>query len=65
MGAIDEYIYLLDEAFGGKGRRGVEREAIHVGQPCHGHEDSWRAVLPSGKRSIESVVLHVGSCKVM
>jgi uncharacterized damage-inducible protein DinB len=63
--AIEEYVYLLDEAFRGKGIEASNETQSMLGNLATVDDDAWRAVPPTGKRTIESVVLHVGSCKLM
>jgi hypothetical protein len=63
--AVQEYIYLLDEAFRGKGIEESNETQSMLGNLATVDDDSWRALPPSGKRTIESVVRHVGSCKIM
>ena len=64
-GGIVTMLDLLDEAFRGAGSRRATRA-----RPCSPNlasvgDDAWRA-LPSGAaRSIESIALHVGACKIM
>jgi hypothetical protein len=65
MTAIEEIVYLLDEAFSGTGI-----EETNEGQSLLMNlgtvEDSrWHAVPPGGVRTIASVALHVGTCKIM
>jgi hypothetical protein len=65
MTAIDELVYQLDEAFSGKGiEKSNESQSLVVNLASVG-ESTWREVPPGGTRTIESIVLHVGSCKVM
>jgi hypothetical protein len=65
MGAVDELVYLLDEAFQGKGIEETNESQSLLANLTTVDETAWRAAPPTGKRTIESVVLHVGSCKVM
>jgi hypothetical protein len=65
MGAIDELVYLLDEAFRGTGIEDTNESQSLLANLSTVDEASWRAVPPGGTRTIESIVLHVGSCKVM
>jgi uncharacterized damage-inducible protein DinB len=63
--AVREVLFLMDEAFAGRGiEESNESQALLTNLATAG-EREWRA-LPSGAtRSIESIVLHVGTCKVM
>jgi hypothetical protein len=63
--AVEEYAYLLDEAFRGKGIEESNETQSLLGNLATVDGDAWRAVPPTGTRTIESVVLHVGGCKVM
>ena len=63
--AIREVLYLLDEAFAGRGiENSNESQALLTNLATVG-EREWRALPGGATRSIESIVLHVGSCKVM
>ena len=65
MTAIDEIVYLLDEAFAGTGIEETnESQSLLVNLGTVG-ETQWREVPPSGVRTIESVALHVGTCKII
>jgi len=64
-GAVDLAVYLIDEAFRGRGiEESNESQALLVNLATV-PEAAWRAVLPGADRTIERIVLHVGSCKVM
>jgi hypothetical protein len=63
--AIEEVVYLLDEAFSGKGIEETNESQSLLGNLATVEEASWRAVPHGGVRTIESVVIHVGTCKVM
>lgn len=63
--AVEEYAYLLDEAFRGKGIVASNETQSMLGNLATVDSLSWRAVPPTGTGTIESVVLHVGGCKVM
>jgi uncharacterized damage-inducible protein DinB len=65
MRAIDELVYLLDEAFRGKGIEETNESQSLLANLTTVDEASWRAAPPGGTRTIESIVLHVGSCKIM
>jgi hypothetical protein len=63
--AIDELVYVLHEAFSGTGIEG-SNEGQSLMQNLLSVEGSmWRTVPDHGVRTIESIALHVGSCKVM
>ncbi len=65
MTAIDELVYLLEEAFSGVGiEESNESQSLLVN--LRGVEEPmWRALPVGGVRTIESIALHVGSCTVM
>ena len=65
MRAIDELVYLLDEAFRGKGIEETSESQSLVANLTTVDDAAWRAAPPGGIRTIESIVLHVGSCKIM
>ena len=65
MTAIDELVYLLDEAFRGKGIEETHESQSLLANLSTIDDASWRVTPPGGNRTIESIVLHVGSCKVM
>jgi len=63
--AIREVLFLLDEAFAGIGiAESNESQALVTNLVTVG-EREWRALPAGAARSIESIVLHVGTCKVM
>ena len=63
--AIREVLYLLDEAFVGIGITASNESQALVTNLKTVSEPEWRA-LPSGAaRTIESITLHIGTCKVM
>jgi uncharacterized damage-inducible protein DinB len=58
-GALDEYLYLMDEAFGGDDWHSLMTNVKDVGP------DEWRWVAPGGVRPIGEMVSHVAGCKNM
>jgi uncharacterized damage-inducible protein DinB len=61
---IETLLHLMEMAFGEPGVEEDESQALLqnlVSVP----ETAWRALPTGAARSIESIVLHVGSCKVM
>lgn len=65
MGEIDLLVYLMDEAFGVRGiEESNESQSLMANLATVG-ESMWRARLPGSVRTIESIALHVGGCKVM
>lgn len=65
MTAIDELVYLLQEAFSGKGIEETNESQSLLRNLMSVEEPEWRTAPRGGVRTIESVTLHVGSCKVM
>ena len=63
--AVEVLVYLLDAAFAGPGTEwSGESQALLPNLSGVGDE-LWRSMPPAGSRTIEAMVLHVGSCKVM
>jgi hypothetical protein len=54
---IEQYLYLMDEAFDAPGNHPLLSNLRSVG------DDDWQTVLEAGGRSIFDIVLHVGECK--
>ncbi|HYF12022.1 MAG TPA: DinB family protein [Actinomycetota bacterium] len=65
MGALDEFVYLMEEAFGGTGIEETNETQSLLGNLRTVGKDSWRTPPPGGSRTIASIVLHIASCKVM
>jgi hypothetical protein len=65
MSAVEELVYVLDEAFAGKGIEATNESQSLLENLSSVSEALWRATPPNGVRTIESIALHVGSCKVM
>lgn len=64
-GAIAAYLYLLDEAFDGRGiEESNESQALLTNLATVSGAE-WRELPPGATRSIESMVLHVAGCKIM
>ena len=61
---LEALLYLMDAAFGEPGVDEDESQALLQNLRTV-DERVWRAVPEGAARSIESMVLHVGSCKVM
>jgi uncharacterized damage-inducible protein DinB len=63
--AVELLAYLMDEAFAGTGIEESREAQSLIANLRDVDDDMWRARLPGSIRTIESIVLHVGSCKVM
>src|SRR3990170_7627430 len=63
--AVDGFLYLLDEAFEGRGIEESNESQALLTNLATVTETEWRATVPGATRTIESMVLHVGACKVM
>ena len=64
-GGIDALLYLLDEAFRGRGIEETDESQALIPNLASVPESWWRSRPTGATRTIESIVLHVGSCKVM
>jgi hypothetical protein len=65
MTAVQELVYLLNEAFSGRGIEETnESQSLLVNLSSVG-EANWRTPPPGGTRTVESIALHVGTCKLM
>jgi DinB family protein len=62
---IEAYLHLLDEAFRGAGIEETDESQAFLANLMSVPDDAWRALPPGAARSIASIVLHVGACKVM
>ena len=63
--AVDGMLYLLDEAFEGRGLEQSNESQALLTNLATVTDATWRA-LPSGAtRTIESMTLHVAACKIM
>jgi uncharacterized damage-inducible protein DinB len=63
--AIDEVVYLLEEAFRGRGIEETNEAQSLLANLATVDDGTWRRPPPAGTRTVESIVLHVGSCKIM
>jgi DinB superfamily len=62
---IETMGYLLDEAFRGRGIEDSNESQALLTNLATVSEADWRALPPGVARSIESIVVHVGSTKLM
>jgi hypothetical protein len=65
MTAVEELVYLLNEAFSGKGIEETNESQSLLVNIASVDEAIWRTPAPGGVRTVESIALHVGTCKVM
>ena len=63
--AVDALLYLLDEAFEGRGIEESNESQALLTNLATVTDAEWRATVPGATRTIESMVLHVGACKIM
>jgi uncharacterized damage-inducible protein DinB len=64
-GAIEAYLDLLGEAFRGSGIEESNESQALMTNLASVPDTVWRALPPGAARSIESIALHVGICKIM
>ena len=62
---IESLVYLMDEAFRGTGIEATDESQALLPNLATVPEAAWRALPEGASRSIESIALHVGACKVM
>jgi uncharacterized damage-inducible protein DinB len=62
---IEAFAYLLDEAFRGAGIEESNESQALLPNLATVDAETWRALPPGASRSIESITLHVGACKIM
>jgi uncharacterized damage-inducible protein DinB len=63
--AVGEVLILMSEAFEGAGIEESGESQALLTNLATVSEELWWAVPSGGRRSIEAIVLHVGSCKIM
>ena len=64
-GGIEALLDLLEEAFRGGGIEDSDESQALLPNLATVPDAAWRALPPGAARSIESIALHVGACKVM
>jgi uncharacterized damage-inducible protein DinB len=64
-GGIVTLLDLLDEAFRGRGIEDSNESQALLTNLATVPDDAWRALPPGASRSIESIAIHVGACKIM
>ena len=62
---IEAYLHLLEEAFRGRGIEETDESQALLPNIATVPDEAWRALPNGAVRSIESIVLHVGACKIM
>jgi uncharacterized damage-inducible protein DinB len=62
---IDSLVYLLDEAFRGVGIEESNESQALLPNLRSVPDDAWHTIPAGLSRSIESIAVHVGACKVM
>lgn len=65
MGQVDLLRYLMDDAFAGKGLEESNESQSLMANLATVEQSMWRVAPGGGRRTIESISLHVGACKVM
>jgi uncharacterized damage-inducible protein DinB len=65
MAAVGTLLYLLDEAFEGRGIEESNESQALLTNLASVTEAEWLARPPGVTRTIESMVLHVAGCKIM
>jgi uncharacterized damage-inducible protein DinB len=63
--AVASYLYLLEEAFGGRGLEQSNESQSLLWNLATVTDAEWTALPPGATRTIESMVRHVAACKVM
>jgi uncharacterized damage-inducible protein DinB len=63
--AVEALLYLLDEAFEGRGLEESNESQALLTNLATVDAASWRGKVSGATRTIESMVLHVGACKIM
>jgi uncharacterized damage-inducible protein DinB len=64
-GGIDAYLHLLDEAFRGRGIEASDESQALLPNLATVPDDAFLALPGGAVRSIASIGLHVGACKIM
>jgi hypothetical protein len=62
---IETMLYLLDEAFRGPGIEASNESQALMPNLRSVPDDAWHRLPDGADRSIESIAIHVGACKVM
>jgi len=62
---IDSFLYLMNEAFRGRGIEESNESQALLTNLATVSESAWRALPVGASRAIETMALHVGACKIM
>src|SRR5688500_227527 len=62
---VDAFLYLLGEAFEGRGIEESNESQALLTNLATVTEAEWQATVPGATRTIESMVRHVAACKIM
>lgn len=62
---IETLLDLMDEAFRGRGIQASNESQALLANLATVTDEQWRARPPGAARTIESIAVHVGACKVM
>jgi uncharacterized damage-inducible protein DinB len=65
LSAVEELVYLLNEAFSGHGIEETNESQSLLVNLASVDEAHWRTPPTGGTRTVESIALHVGTCKHM
>ena len=57
--AVEQLVYLIDQAFETDGEHSLLRNLESVA------DDGWLSIPPGGSRSVRQIIGHVGACKFM
>ncbi len=63
--ALDAYLYLLEEAFRGVGIEQSNESQALLPNLRSVPDDAWHRLPDGAARTIESIAIHVGACKIM
>jgi hypothetical protein len=65
MTAVQELVYLLNEGFSGRGIEQTNESQSLLVNLASVDEAHWKTPPPGGTRTVESIALHVDTCKLM
>jgi len=64
-GGIETILELMDEAFRGRGIEESDESQALLGNLASVPEAAWTALPAGASRTIQSIAIHVGACKIM